>query len=215
MAGSRLGTHRDSEHDASDLLRGTAVRDRSGPLAHSSLLGACAATAVCTTLLWSGHWLLRALTAGIVTQLVALCGLWLLNSVDGCLGPMDTITPRCALEPSLAWRNLRVTVPNVTALAYLTTAGTSFTVAVLRRGLRFPRRRGLARDLVAAVPDHITRPSKPAGGRAEAVVLSILVLCALALTAVAVDADRAAAATRSSAACSSTPGDRKPMASSP
>ncbi|MFC0866161.1 M48 family metalloprotease [Sphaerimonospora cavernae] len=49
------------------------------------------------------YWLVRALVAAGIAQLILLLGQFLLTSIDGCLGPLNTLKSTCHWPPSAVW----------------------------------------------------------------------------------------------------------------
>ncbi|UQA97042.1 M48 family metalloprotease [Streptomyces halobius] len=66
-----------------------------------TVLAACLLTAALVAAFSRRHWLLRALIASQVVQLMAYGGMLLLVSADGCFGPLNVIGGRCSWQPEL------------------------------------------------------------------------------------------------------------------
>lgn len=141
---------------------------------------ACGITAVAVTVLSRRHWLLRAVIATQVTQLCAYVGLFLLHSLDGCLGPMNTTVEVCAWEPATGAdhtsRVVLLTLPNAvlgSACAALTGAGAVW----ITRRVRGHRTDLPARPAPSTSPTGVT--ARLAGG-----LLVVIGLPAVLLTTV-------------------------------
>lgn len=65
-----------------------------------TVLAACLLTAALVAALARRHWLLRALLAAQVAQLIAYLGVFWLTAADGCLGRLDVIGGACAWRPA-------------------------------------------------------------------------------------------------------------------
>ncbi|MFI9358211.1 M48 family metalloprotease [Streptomyces lydicus] len=84
------------------VQRPATPKARTGPflIVHAwwmivGLMAACLLTAALVAAFSRRHWLLRALIAAQVVQLMSYGGVFLLYSADGCLGPLNTVFDRC------------------------------------------------------------------------------------------------------------------------
>ncbi|WP_052286406.1 M48 family metalloprotease [Streptomyces sp. 769] len=88
------------------LQRPATLKERAGPflVVHTwwmvvTVLAACGLTAALVAAYSRRHWLLRALIAAQITQLMAYAGVFVLYSADGCLGPLNTVLDACQWRP--------------------------------------------------------------------------------------------------------------------
>ncbi|UJB46070.1 M48 family metalloprotease [Streptomyces sp. A1-5] len=88
------------------LQRPATLKERAGPflVVHAwwmivTVLAACGLTAALVAAYSRHHWLLRALIAAQITQLMAYAGVFVLYSADGCLGPLNTVLDACQWRP--------------------------------------------------------------------------------------------------------------------
>ncbi|MGV9245422.1 M48 family metalloprotease [Streptomyces sp. NPDC003710] len=124
-----------------------------------ALVTATAVTAAVASVVVSRYPLLVALVAAGTAALFGLVGEFLLASVDGCLGPLNTLGSACHWLPGAAWPLTEVLMPMVLGLGmFLSIAAVLLTTAA-KRALRPLLRRPAEQLLEGAQPD-TSRPDR-------------------------------------------------------
>lgn len=129
-------------------LRPAANTVLGGFLYVSWLAVVCAGTAMvaaaATALLANRYRLLVALVSSAIAVLVGLLGVFLLTSVDGCLGPMNLFTDQCAFRPAAAWPLVWVVLPFAFGDSMFIALATALLVLAARRLMRIRGTRSAA-----------------------------------------------------------------------
>ncbi|TJZ44537.1 hypothetical protein FCH28_29815 [Streptomyces piniterrae] len=124
-----------------------------------AVLAACLVTAALVAALSRRHWLLRALIAAQLVQLLAYVGVFWLTSADGCLGPLNIIGGDCDWRPEQGLTIVRV----VTGLTLVNAVLGSACAALVGAGAAWAVRR--SRGLPAAKAPETPVPTAPARRR--------------------------------------------------
>ncbi|MFI9048326.1 M48 family metalloprotease [Streptomyces sp. NPDC053427] len=141
-----------------------------------TILAACLLTAAVVAARARRHWLLRALLAAQVVQLLAYAEVFLLFSADGCLGPLNTAFDMCRWRP----RNGLIIDGTVTSLTLVNAVLGSACAALVGAGLAWAARRFRRRPTVG----NAAEPAPGAAVRPPSVLLKAGTLLTLAVPAV-------------------------------
>ncbi|WP_411142175.1 M48 family metalloprotease [Streptomyces sp. x-80] len=145
-----------------------------------TVLAACLLTAAVVAARGHRFWLLRALLAAQVVQLLAYAEVFLLFSADGCLGPLNTAFDVCRWRP----RNGLLIDGTVTSLTLVNAVLGSACAALVGAGLAWAVRRFRGRPAA----DSAAAPASSAAVRPPSMLLKAGTLLALAVPAVALAA---------------------------
>lgn len=167
--------------------RPATVKERTGPflIVHewwviATLLAACLLTAAVVAAFSRRHWLLRAVIAAQVVQLMSYGAVFLLSSADGCLGPLNTVFDSCQWHLRngliITWAATVLTLTN----AVLGSACAALAGAGVARAVR--RVRGRHAVHLPAVPEP-ERESAAGPARRRPVLLKAGVVLALGVPA--------------------------------
>ncbi|GAA2671901.1 M48 family metalloprotease [Streptomyces lunalinharesii] len=149
-----------------------------------TVLAACLLTAAVVAAGARRHWLLRALIAAQVVQLLAYAEVFVLFSLDGCLGPLNTAFDGCRWRP----RNGLIIDGTVTSLTLVNAVLGSACAALVGAGLAWAVRRLRGRphadEAAAPAPSPTRRPPSTLlkAGTLLALGLPAVVLAAVTLT---------------------------------
>ncbi|MCE4945552.1 M48 family metalloprotease [Streptomyces albulus] len=156
-----------------------------------TVLAACLLTAAVVAAGARRHWLLRALIAAQVVQLFAYAEVFVLFSVDGCLGPLNTAFDVCRWRP----RNGLIIDGTVTSLTLVNAVLGSACAALVGAGLAWAvrrlRGRPPAHEAAVPVPSPADRPPATLlkAGTLLALGLPAVVLAAVTFTQAAASDD--------------------------
>ncbi|WP_327233808.1 M48 family metalloprotease [Streptomyces sp. NBC_01317] len=167
------------------LGRPGTLRERTGAFQYVQLwwllltvTAACAMTAAWVAGFSGRHWLLRALLASQVVQLLGYAGIFLAVSADGCLGPMDVYGSNCHWLPANGRIILKLALAqSVTSITLFSACG-----ALAGAGVAWVvRRRHGKPPTTPATPPAVARswPALMTGGLALAMSLTLLAAVAV------------------------------------
>ncbi|MET9481640.1 M48 family metalloprotease [Streptomyces sp. NPDC006638] len=123
-----------------------------------TVTAACATTAACVAGASRQHWLLRALLASQVVQLLGYAGIFLAVSADGCLGPMDVYGSHCHWLPANGTIIVKLVVSDsVTTITLFSACGALVGAGVVRGVRRWYGKPGISR---ARTPRALTRRAR-------------------------------------------------------
>ncbi|MFF1497377.1 M48 family metalloprotease [Streptomyces sp. NPDC058304] len=143
------------------------------------ICGAMALIAALVAAVTDSGWLLAGLIAAGVTALLGASATYLLMRVDGCLGPLNTMTDTCRWWPDSVWPLVRI------ELAYVLTLGTLLAglAAFAGRGAGLLWRLRRSKQQAATLPT-TDRPLRPQqrGARVAAIAVAAVTVAATLLS---------------------------------